>query len=160
MNTAAQKKEQIDEPKARIGVRDGLVLKGDGGETRVSEEVVAKISGLAVREVRGVHSLVPYGASQTLSNMAKSALGGKESIDLGVKVEVGQIECAIDVRVITNYGESIPRIAESVRNNLTKRIKEMTGLVVKEVNIDVLDLYFEEDQEAVEPPEEKLPRVQ
>ena len=121
------------------------VLESELGKTHIHQTVVAKIAGLAIREVEGVYSLVPYGAGQRLSSLVNS-ISGEDMRDLGVAVEVGQVEAAVDCRIITEYGESIPRIALDIQNNVAARLREMTGLVVKEINIEVIDLHFEEDE--------------
>src|SRR5205823_1086829 len=109
--------------------------------------VVAKIAGLAAREVEGVHDLVSHNLGQTFTGLARAA-ARQVSHDLGVNVEVGQREAAVDVRLIAEYGVSIPAVAEGVRRNVTDRVETMTGLVVKEVNVTVTDLYFPGEPEA------------
>ena len=69
----------------------------------------------------------------------------------GVAVEVGEREAAVDLTVVVEYGESIPQIAKTLRENITRRIEGMTGLTVTEVNIAVNDLYFPGDETAAEP---------
>ncbi len=117
------------------------VLLGEDGKTVVHNQVVAKIAGLAVQEIEGVHRLVPFGPGQTVSSFAKT-ITRSSMHELGVNVEVGQKEAAVDVRIISAYGASIPAIAEGIRRNVSNRIESMTGLTVVEVNIDVIDLYF------------------
>ncbi len=161
-NTANKKQEKPEldriKPVGEAGSK-ALVFEGEMGRVRVSEDVVAKVAGLAVREVNGVHALVPFGAGQTITNLARTVVGD-EMKDLGVRVEVGRIEAAVDVRIVTDYGERIPRIADDIRRNLEQRIKAMTGLKLKEVNIDVLDLFFADEPKKlpVETPP-KPPRV-
>jgi uncharacterized alkaline shock family protein YloU len=132
--------------------------KNEVGHTAIENHVVAKIAGLAVREVKGVHALVPFGTSQSLAKAARS-IQGKEYRDLGVHAEVGKTEAAVDCRIIADYGVSIPEIASTIRDNVTDRIGEMTGLKVTEVNIEVVDLYFEEDVARPQPTPEAHPRV-
>lgn len=153
-NTNTKKPDQAPQELAY----EGMLIVSEHGQTKISEEVVGKIAGLAVREVNGVRSLVPFGAGQTLSSLANQ-IRGNDMKDLGVHVEVGSVEVAVDVRIVSDYGISIPRIAEQIRENLAARITEMTGLKLKEVNIEVVDLYFPEDQQ-VEPPRALPPRVQ
>ncbi len=138
-----RKKESFMSPARKSEDDQVILLSSKEGSTLISEDVVAKIAGLAVREIEGVHDLVPFGASQTIQSIAQQ-FRGDEKRDIGVRVEVGKVETAIDIRVITDYGKSIPEIAEQVRTNVTQRIHLMTGLRVKEVNIEVVDLYFEE----------------
>ncbi len=135
--------DQIDIPAG------ASVLIGDDGRTIVHNQVVAKIAGLAVREIEGVHRLVPYDTGQTVTSFAKS-ITRSDMHDLGVSVEVGQREAAVDVRIIAEYGASIPAVADAVRRNVADRIETMTGLRVVEVNLDVMDLYFPEGEEDME----------
>ena len=135
---------------SRILVQDQL------GRVMIQPEVVAKIAGLAIREIDGVHALVPFGTGQALTNLARSVTNS-EYRDLGIHVAVGQIEAAVDARIITRYGHSIPEIATGIRDNVTNQIKSMTGLAVKEVNIEIVDLYFDED--AKRPTPAAAPRV-
>ena len=139
-------------------VAGASVLIGDDGKTVVHNQVVAKIAGLAVQEIEGVQRLVPYGPGQTVSSFAKT-ITRSSMHELGVNVEVGQKEAAVDVRIITTYGASIPAVADGIRRNVTDRIQQMTGLKVVEVNIDVVDLYFPDGEEEVLAPEPVHGRV-
>jgi uncharacterized alkaline shock family protein YloU len=130
-------------------------LQSDRGRTVIANGVVGKIAGLAAREVDGVHDLVSTSFGQTVQGLAR-AVARQAGHDLGVNVEVGQREAAIDVRLIADYGVSIPSVAEAVRRNVTHRVETMTGLTVKEVNISVVDLYFPGEPQEPAP----TPRVQ
>lgn len=122
------------------------ILHGEGGKTIIHKEVVGKIAGLAVREIEGVYRLVSYGAGQAVASLA-SQITRSDLKDLGISVEVGEKEAAVDVKIIAEYGYSIPEIADAIRVNLNDRIMEMTGLKVVDVNIEILDLYFPSDAE-------------
>lgn len=141
MATRTQKKTETSvSPKQP----DALVVRDENGSVRIDPGVVSKIAGLAIREVDGVYALASYGAGQAITNLAQS-LRGDELKDLGVRVEVGLLEAAVDCRIVTEYGASIPDVADALRKNLSGRIQEMTGLKVKEINIEVVDLHFDED---------------
>ena len=129
-------------------IEGASVTRDEGGQTIIRNQVVAKIAGLAVREVEGVHRLMPFGATQSVASVAQR-LTGSDIRDMGVQVEVGTKEAAIDVRIITDFGASIPKIAEAIRLNVMDRVGTMTGLRVVSVNIDVVDLYFQEDEAEV-----------
>lgn len=111
-------------------------LSSSQGSTKVADGVVAKVAGIAAREVSGVHSL-GGGASRALS---KVGLGDQRS--QGVAVEVGEREAAVDLTVILEYGESIPTVTGAIRENVIRRVEGICGLSVTEVNIAVNDLYF------------------
>jgi uncharacterized alkaline shock family protein YloU len=115
------------------------------GKTAIADVVVAKIAGIAAREVTGVHELVSKGVGGAVSGLTQR-MTGVSTRSQGVDVEVGAREAAIDIRLTVDYGVSIPQVAEAVRRNIMSRLEAMTGLVVKEVNIDVADLYFPEEE--------------
>lgn len=148
-------------PKANANAKleGASVTSNEAGQTIIRNQVVAKIASLAAREVEGVHKLVPFGPSQSVVSLAKTVTGGTMR-DLGVQVEVGTKEAAVDVRIVVDYGASIPAVAEAIRRNVAERVETMTGLKVVQVNIDVVDLYFgEEETEEVPEQEQPEPRV-
>ncbi len=128
---------------------------GDRGRTIIAEGVVAKIAGIAAREVAGVHDLVSRGPAAAIAGVTQKMLGGDKR-GFGVSVEVGEREAAVDLGIVVNYGASIPQVAEALRRNIMNRIQAMTGLTVKEVNISVEDLYFPEEEQ---PPTQAERRV-
>ncbi len=123
---------------------------GPKGKTTIADGVVAKIAGIAAREIEGVQDLVATGAGAAIAGLATRVTGGSQRAQ-GVSVEVGQHEAAVDLNVVLYYGVSIPQVADAVRDNIITRVGAMTGLVVKEVNIVVTDLYFPQDQAQQQP---------
>jgi uncharacterized alkaline shock family protein YloU len=99
--------------------------------------------------VAGVYDL-GGGAARMIGGLARSVGVGGDRMQ-GVDVEVGEREAAVDLTVVVEYGESIPRIATALRENITRRIEGMAGLTVTEVNIAVSDLYFPGDEAPAEP---------
>ena len=130
---------------------DAVQLDTGQGKTVISDSVVAKIVAAAAREIDGVHDLVPMGAGATIAGFA-GRLARSDQRTTGVSVEVGQREAAVDLNMTVDYGINIPQVADAVRQNIVERVRGMTGLTVKEVNINAADLYFAQESEA--------PRVQ
>lgn len=127
--------------RARPLVEAASLLVSDHGSTIIHHDVVAKIAGVAIRDLDGVHALVPYGASQKVSAFARRITGAVMR-ELGVQVEVGRVQAAVDVRIITKYGASIVEVAREIRCNVREQVERMTGLEVVEVNVEVVDLFF------------------
>src|SRR3712207_6601172 len=123
--------------------RDNNSLQTDHGTTTVADSVVAKIAGIAAREVSGVHQM-GTGAARTLGAIKeKLPIGSNEPAPTqGVTVEVGETEAAVDLDLVVEYGVSIPELGRSVRNNVIQRVERMTGLTVTEVNISVDDIWL------------------
>jgi uncharacterized alkaline shock family protein YloU len=135
----------------RDDVRDapGEALRSDRGQTTIGEGVVTRVAGLAAREVPGVHAL--GGSAERAIGSVTQKVGLGDVRTQGVSVESGEKEAAVDLTIVIDYGESIPRVAEAVRNQVIKRVEGITGLSVVEVNITINDLYFPGDDEPAEP---------
>jgi uncharacterized alkaline shock family protein YloU len=162
-DTTREQTAQVAKPSAPPARRPGgaaaptyATLATDMGTTHISEAVVAKVAGMATREIPGVHSM-GRGLARRLGRMRAMA-GQAETtmVTQGVGVEVGEKEAAIDLDIVTWYGQSIVEISDAVRRNVIERVESMTGLKVVEVNINVDDIFIEGLDE--KPTEE--PRVQ
>ena len=130
-------------------------LVTEQGKTTIADVVVSRIAGIAAREVPGVHELVTQGVGGAVTGLAQR-MTRADTRSQGVNVEVGVREAAIDLRLTVEYGVSIPQVAEAVRRNIMNRLESMTGLIVKEVNIDVTDLYFPEDEAPTQQTERRV----
>jgi uncharacterized alkaline shock family protein YloU len=131
------------------GPRDGSGLQTEKGQTTIADPVVTKVAGIAAREVGGVHEL-GGGVARALGAVTNRLPVGDSSAQ-GVSVEVGEREAAVDLTVVVDYGESIPRVAQQIRENVIRRIEGITGLTVTEVNVAVHDLYLPGDDQSDEP---------
>jgi uncharacterized alkaline shock family protein YloU len=126
---------------------------GVGGVTKIADSVVARIAGLAAREVPGVHEMTGTGLQQAFGGLT-GRVTGSDQMDRGVAVQVGEVECIVDLNLVVDYEASIPQVAEAIRRNVSGRIGAMTGLQTKEVNINVADLYFpDQDQPQLPQPQ-------
>ncbi|MFI0351903.1 Asp23/Gls24 family envelope stress response protein [Actinomadura sp. 9N407] len=143
--------------KASGGERGDLVTPN--GRTKIADSVVAKVAGMAAREIGGVHDM-GAGMSRTLGSVKERLPGGmgKQNATQGVAVQVGERQAAIDIDLIVEYGTSIPDLAAAVRDNVIDEVEHMCGLDVVEVNIEVADIHLpgEEAEEESQPSE---PRV-
>ena len=111
------------------------------GFIRISDDVIASIAGMAALETAGIAAL-SGGISEGLSRR----LSGK-SVHKGVSVEVGQLEAAVDIRVIVHYGSIIPEVCRRLQENIVENVANMTGLKVVEVNVKVDGVAFKEEYE-------------
>ncbi len=123
---------------------------GVGGTTKIADSVVARIAGLAAREVPGVHDMTSTGLSQAFGGLT-GRVTGQDQMDRGVAVQVGEVECIVDLNLVVDYQASIPQVAEAIRRNVSSRIEAMTGLRTKEVNINVADLSFPDEDQPQQP---------
>lgn len=124
-------------------------LRTERGTTTIQDGVVAKVVGIAAQEIDGVR--MGGGTSQAVGTIASALPGvGGSSESQGVSVEVGEVEAAADLTMRVEYGRTIHRVAEEVRQHVIMRVENLMGLRVTEVNITVSDVFFlqeEEDQQ-------------
>ena len=128
-------------PGSSIGADDG-----GRGATTIADSVVTKVAGIAAREVAGVYALGGTGARAIGSVTQRVGIGDARS--QGVSVEVQERRATIELTVVVEYGESIPRLAEALREQVIKRVESITGLEVAAVDIGVDDLHFADDDDA------------
>ncbi|MFL6055797.1 MAG: Asp23/Gls24 family envelope stress response protein [Actinoallomurus sp.] len=139
-----------------VTARTASELVGEHGKTAIADAVVAKIAGMATREVPGVYAM-GSGLSRAFGAVREHLpRAGGPSITQGVMVEVGERQTAIDLDMIVEYGVSIPDLANGVRRNVISAVEKMCGLEVKEVNITVGDIHLPDEESA----ESAEPRVQ
>jgi uncharacterized alkaline shock family protein YloU len=131
----------------RSGGSEGL--QTERGQTTIADPVVTKVAGIAAREVGGVYKL-GGGVARALGAVTQRLPVGDNTAQ-GVSVEVGEKQAAVDLTVVVEYGESIPRVAEQIRENVIRRIEGTTGLSVTEVNVAVNDLHLPGDDQDDEP---------
>jgi uncharacterized alkaline shock family protein YloU len=120
-------------------------LATDKGTTTIADVVVTKVAGIAAREVGGVHAL--GGAVARALGAVTQRLQVSDSNTQGVSVEVTDAEAKVSITVIVDYGESIPDVAQEIRDNIIRRLQAITGLTVVAVDVAVTDLYFPGDDD-------------
>lgn len=131
---------------AERSTRSSTELVTDTGRTAIADSVVAKIAGVATKEVPGVYAM-GTGTSRAMGAVRERLPGGASTAgSQGVQVEVGERQAAIDLDLITDYGISIPDLASGVRRNVVGAVEKMCGLEVTEVNISVDDVHLPGDQ--------------
>lgn len=104
---------------------------GNIGEVQIADEVVAVIAGLAATEVKGVASTSGSATNELAGKF------GKKNLSKGVKVLVSPDEVSVDMALTLDYGYGIPDTAKQVQEKVKLAIENMTGLMVKEVNIRI-----------------------
>ncbi|MEU7722705.1 Asp23/Gls24 family envelope stress response protein [Streptomyces tibetensis] len=124
----------------------GKGAPGARGSTAIADTVVAKIAGMAAREIPEVHNL-GAGMSRAFGAVRQRVPGGGSSVTQGVKVEVGERQAAVDLDLVVEYGAAIADTAADVRTNVVNAVERMTGLEVVEVNIAVGDVHLPDEEE-------------
>jgi uncharacterized alkaline shock family protein YloU len=127
-------------------------LQSERGRTSIADSVVAKIAGIACREIAGVFNMGSGGARAI--GALRERLPGSSSTSTasqGVNVEVGERQAAVDLDVVLEYGVPIVDVSQAIRTNVADNVERMTGLEVTEVNVYVDDVHVPGDEQQPEP---------
>ena len=117
------------------------------GKTVINDGVVAKVAGIAVREVSGVHAL-GGGAARALGAIREAM--NNTDVSQGVSVEVGETQVAVDVTIVAEYPVPLQQVAGDIRSNVIRAIEDLVGLEVTEVNVTIVDIHLPSDDAAAE----------
>lgn len=151
-----------DAPSSAVTRPADSALVTEQGKTSIADAVVAKIAGIATREISGVHAL-GGSTARAVGALRERIPGGRTNHSQGVSVEVGEREAAVDIELVAEYGVSITDLSAGIRRNVIAAIERMTGLRVTEVNIAVQDVYLPSDDDRDDSDgddERRAPRVQ
>lgn len=128
---------------------EGKVLNGplqtSHGVTTIEQNVVAKVAGMAAREVPGVYDM-GNAARRAFSAVTGRISNAQTNVTGGISVEKGDTQTAIDVTVVVEYGISIVEVGNAIRRNIIEQVESTTGLEVIEVNINVTDVHLPNDE--------------
>ena len=128
----------------REGQRFGSPLESERGSTTIEDNVVSTIAGLAAREVEGIDM---GGAASRTAGGVLERVTGSQILSRGISVKVGKVETVIDVTMAVEYGRNILQLAERVRNKITERVENLTGLRVVGLHVTINDIIFPEEEE-------------
>ena len=111
--------------------KDYLVQSLDNGSVMISEEVIASIAALAVREVEGV-----YGLSSS-STLDIANIIGRKNLRKGIRVSINADEVEIACNLVVKFGENVMDVAKNVQEAISTEVTSMTGIQPKKVNVNV-----------------------
>ncbi len=121
-------------------------LQTTRGVTTMDDSVVAKIAGMAAREVPGVYDM-GSAARRAFSAVTDRIPNAQTNVTGGISVSVGETQAAIDVTVVVEYGASIVEVGNAIRRNVIEQVEGTAGLEVVEVNVNVVDVHLPEDDD-------------
>lgn len=97
----------------------------ENGKTKIASDVILIIADLAISETN---------ASDMIARKAK----GKS---LNVAYDGDDLVISVDLSV--KYGVKIPQVSEEIQKKVKTSVENMTGLKVKEVNVNVIGMNIE-----------------
>lgn len=114
------------------------------GERSLSQGFVSQYAAEAALQVDGVASL-----DTGLIVSLKEALGGEHE-GKGVRVRFSRDDSGfvnIDVYPLIYYGYILPDVAWQIQERVKEEVEQFTGLIVNEVNVQVMGVLESEDME-------------
>ena len=128
------------------------------GKTVIDDGVIAKVAGIATRNVPGVYA-VGGGVSRAIGAI-RDAMNQTDRSQ-GVSVEVGEREVAVDITLVAEYPTPLQKVADDVRSAVYSAIEDIVGMDVAEVNVNINDVHIPgEDDVAPADDTTKVARVQ
>ena len=131
-------------------LNDGRELEYEESKLIIEDKVVAKIARIAINQVDGILEM-----KGNIADSIGSFFGSSDRRTAGVNVEVGEREAKINLDVIIEYGKNAREIFNNIKRVVSSNVREMTGLEVVTINVDVVDVltrkeYQEKQQSAKE----------
>lgn len=111
--------------------KEYLVQPQENGNILISEDVVASVAALAVREVEGV-----YGLSMT-AGFDISEILGKKNLRKGIRVVFQEDEIEISCNLIVKMGAAVMTVAKNVQESIVNEVTSITGCRPARVNVNV-----------------------
>jgi uncharacterized alkaline shock family protein YloU len=114
----------------QIPAAPALPALEERGTTSISATVIQKIAGRAASEVRGVDTAEPSALRRFIPFVADGA----------ADAEVGSERTSVDLTISVRYPEPVWERAAAVRERVSDRICELTGLRAVRVDIAVTQI--------------------
>ena len=117
------------------------------GATVIVDSVIAKVAGIAAREVPGVFAL-GGGAARALGAI-RDAMNSTD-LTQGISVEVGETQVAVEITIVVEYPLPLQVVANDVRAAIYRAITELVGMEVTEVKVTITDVHIPSQDDVVE----------
>ncbi len=100
------------------------------GSMKISKDVIATAAKLATLEIEGVNSV-------STPKVGMKGIINKVNHKKPVKVELLDDVLSIEISVIVDEEVNIPKVCETVQQNIKSSVQSMTGLAVSNVDVVV-----------------------
>ena len=111
--------------------KEYLVQSKENGTVMISEEVIASIAALAVRDVEGV-----YGTSADAS-FELNTIFGKKNLGKGIRVNIHDGGVDIVCNLVVKLGNPVMTVAQKVQEAIADEVSMMTGVRPASAHVNV-----------------------
>ena len=117
------------------------------GKTVIADGVVAKVAGIAARQVSGVHAL--GGSAARALGAIREAISGAD-LSPGVSVTTQGGTASVAISIVVEYPHELQKVAGEVRNAVETAIETIVGMQVTAVDVTVKDVHQTSDDDAAD----------
>ncbi len=121
--------------------KEYLIEPLEDGSIMISEEVIASVAAMAVREVEGVYGLTTGNGLDLLS------LLNIKNLRKGIRVTLGEGTMEIACNLIVKMGTSVMDVAKKVQEKIVSEVESMTGVRPTRVNVNVCGVAVPKNKE-------------
>ena len=121
--------------------KEYLIEPLEDGSIMISEEVIASVAAMAVREVEGVYGLTTGNGLDPLS------LLNIKNLRKGIRVTLGEGTMEIACNLIVKMGTSVMDVAKKVQEKIVSEVESMTGVRPTRVNVNVCGVAVPKNKE-------------
>lgn len=100
----------------------------------IDEGVVEKISSLAAQKIDGIVDM-----KGSVFSMIQEGFGGSDD-KKGADADINDGGVNVELSIILEYGKSALEVFDAIKESVTDQVKEMTGLDVTELTVNVVDV--------------------
>lgn len=112
--------------------RDYFIQQMENGSIQISDDVAASVAASAVLEVDGV-----YGLSGNIGTDIAEMLGRK-TLAKGIRLSAeDDNSISVECNIVASFGASVLQLAESVQKSVKTSVESVTGLSVRQVNVNI-----------------------
>ena len=109
-------------------------IKTDLGSVSISSDVIAQYAGVSAIECFGIVGMASVGVKDGLVTLLK----GRNNLTRGVRVNInGDNSVDIEFSIIVAYEVNINTIAKNLVENVSYKVKELTGMDIRKITIYV-----------------------
>ena len=114
------------------------------GKIKIADNVAAAIANIAAQEVEGVIRVTGSSTSSI------GEIFGKKNYSKGVKVSMEEEGTTVELALVIEHGVNIVTLAQNIQNSVKDAVESMTGINVKEVNVTISNIVFEDKKQQEE----------
>ena len=109
-----------------------IKTENENGAIVLSDNVIARIAGVAATNCYGVVGMAYKNASDSIASLLKW-----DTITKGIKVSTADDKISVDLHIIVEYGININATCESIIEQVKYAVEDATGFKVGSVNVNV-----------------------